>query len=145
MQAFAGVACGTALLIVTGCSSSRYERSTGEFVDDQVLNHKVSAALSDQPVYKYADVHVHSYRGVVQLSGFVATDVQKQAAAEIARRVQGVVQVQNAIALAPLARGVGGEYIPGRTNDTNNAAAGQPDATTGRSTGAVTNAPVRNP
>ena len=91
----------------------------GEYVDDQVMNRRVDHALNAQPVYKYPDVHVHSYRGVVQLSGFVASDAQRQAATEIAQRVRGVAQVENAISIAPLGDMTLKNYIPGRANDTN--------------------------
>lgn len=105
--------------LLVGCASSRYERTTGEFVDDQMLNRRVHHALNAQPVYKYPDVHVHSYRGVVQLSGFVATDPQRSAAAEIARRVRGVGEVENAISIAPLQDMTRYGFIPGRESDTN--------------------------
>src|SRR6185503_9959823 len=89
LRRVAVLATATALMAVIGCSSTRYERSMGEYVDDQTLNRRVSHALNGQPVYKYADVHVHSYRGSVQLSGFVASEAQRDAATEIAQRVRG--------------------------------------------------------
>jgi len=146
----AGLLAATVSLAVIGCSSTRYERSTGEFVDDQVLNRRVHYALNTQPVYKFPDVHVHSYRGVVQLSGFVASDQQKEAAVEIARRVRGVAQVENAISLAPLADTTVHDYIPGRENGdagrtSTGAATGSSGVTYGRATNEVrtTNTIVR--
>lgn len=108
------------LTLLVGCSSSRYERSTGEFVDDKMLDRRVNHALNAQPVYKYPDVHVHTYRGVVQLGGFVATEQQRAAASEIARRVRGVTEVENAISIANLQDNTLQSFIPGRENDTNN-------------------------
>jgi osmotically-inducible protein OsmY len=119
LRRVAGVMAATAAFALVGCSSTRYERSVGEFVDDKVLDRRVDHALNAQPVYKYPDVHVHSYRGTVQLSGFVATEAQKQAATEIAQRVRGVAQVENAISIAPLGDMTLKNFIPGRPNDTN--------------------------
>jgi hyperosmotically inducible periplasmic protein len=105
------------LTLMVGCASSRYERTTGEFVDDQMLERRVSGALNAQPVYKYPDVHVHAYRGVVQLGGFVATEQQRAAATEIARRVRGVGEVENALSLANLSDMSLRNFIPGRENE----------------------------
>jgi hyperosmotically inducible protein len=116
------------LLGWAGCAGTRYDRSTGELVDDHILRDRVADALDDQPVYKFPDVKVHTFRGVVQLSGFVATDDQKKAAAEIAQRVRGVTRVENNILLAPLERDAVREYIPGRdANTTNTSSRSQPE------------------
>jgi osmotically-inducible protein OsmY len=82
---------------LTGCAGSRYERSTGEYIDDKALNSRVSSALDDNPDYKFSDVKVASFRGTVQLSGFVNTADQKSKAGEIAKAVQGVKGVENNI------------------------------------------------
>src|SRR5688500_7709548 len=81
-----------ATLALVGCKSSRYERSTGEFFDDKTLGARVKHALNAQPVYKYPDVKVNTFRSVVQLSGFVASSAQREAATEIAQRVRGVAE-----------------------------------------------------
>jgi hypothetical protein len=62
---------------LTGCAGSRYERSTGEYIDDKGLNSRVNSALNGNPEYKFNDVQVTSFRGTVQLSGFVNTTDQK--------------------------------------------------------------------
>lgn len=82
---------------VTGCAGDRYERSTGEYIDDKALGSRVRSALGDNNEYKFGDVQVTSFRGTVQLSGFVNTTDQKKRAGEIASRVQGVKQVENNI------------------------------------------------
>jgi hyperosmotically inducible protein len=88
---------GTSLLI-TGCTTEqRGGRTTGEFIDDKTLNTRVKGALSDNPEYKFDDVKVESFRGTVQLSGFVATAAQKSRAGEIAKTVRGVQNVDNKI------------------------------------------------
>jgi len=80
-----------------GCAGNRYERSTGEYIDDKALNSRVRSALADHPEYKFGDVNVASFRGVVQLSGFVNTPEQKRTAGTIAEKVQGVRSVENNI------------------------------------------------
>jgi hypothetical protein len=133
----------TALLTVVGCASTRYDRTAGEYFDDKMLVSRVKSALDDQPVYKYPDVKVNTYRGVVQLSGFVATAQQKEAASEIARRVRGVAQIENDILIAPLERTAVRDYIPGRdedsrTNETDRATGTAP-ANNNSNHGSVTN------
>lgn len=83
--------------VITGCAGNRYERSTGEYIDDKSLNTRVNSALGDNPGYKFGDVHVTSFRGTVQLSGFVNTVDQRRRAGEIARGVTGVKDVENNI------------------------------------------------
>ena len=83
----------------TGCAGDRYERSTGEYIDDKTVTARVKSALGDHPDYKFKDVNVTSYRGVVQLSGFVNTSDQKKRAETIAEKVQGVKSIENNISV----------------------------------------------
>ena len=86
------------LLGVTGCTTgSRYEQSTGEYIDDHTLSSHVKKALKDDPRYKYDDVNVVTFKGVVQLSGFVNTKDQMHRAGDLAKTVKGVKEVQNNI------------------------------------------------
>ena len=87
---------GTAA-ILTGCTGNRYERSTGEYIDDKSLNARVKTALAENPEYKFGDVNVTSFKGTVQLSGFVNAGDQKRMAGNIAERVHGVKNVENNI------------------------------------------------
>ena len=85
-----------------GCQAgNRYDRSTGEYIDDKALTSRVKGALGDDPEYKFDGVNVASFRGMVQLSGFVNTATQKTEAGRIARTVQGVREVENNISLKP--------------------------------------------
>lgn len=85
-------------IVFTGCTTEqRGGRTTGEYIDDKQLTGRVKDALDDNPAYKFDDVKVQSYMGTVQLSGFVATDEQKDRAAEIAKNVRGVDKVENKI------------------------------------------------
>ncbi len=82
---------------VVGCAGNRYERSTGEYIDDKSITAKVKADLfAGKEVSGFA-VKVETYKGVVQLSGFVDTAQQKNRAGEIARNVKGVKEVRNNI------------------------------------------------
>ena len=93
-----------AVLALSGCAtgpSHEGERTAGRMVDDHSINSQVKADLDREPVYKFSDVDVKTFNGVVQLSGFVNTEDQRRRAAEIAQGVSGVAQVVNSIALKP--------------------------------------------
>lgn len=83
--------------LTTGCAGDRYNRSTGEYIDDKSLSMRVRSALGDNPEYKFGDVSVTSFKGVVQLSGFVNSSDQKSKAGSIAKGVDGVRSVENNI------------------------------------------------
>jgi osmotically-inducible protein OsmY len=86
------------LLGVTGCTTgSRYEQSSGERIDDHNTSSRVRGALADDSQYKYDGVNVETFKGVVQLSGFVNTRDQKARAGDLARKVSGVHDVENNI------------------------------------------------
>ena len=78
------------------------DRTTGRVIDDRNVTSRVTSVLDESPVYKFPNVRVSTYNGVVQLSGFVIKDEQKIEAAELARRVPGVTEVINNISLAPM-------------------------------------------
>lgn len=87
----------SAILLATtiGCAATSNRESTGEYVDDAVITTKVKAAVFAEPTLKSAEVNVETYKGVVQLSGFVSdvSDIPK--ASEVARGVKGVTSVKN--------------------------------------------------
>jgi hyperosmotically inducible periplasmic protein len=89
------IAAAATVTALTGCAGDRYNRSTGQYIDDKGLSFRVSDALHSDPEYKLGGIDVKAFRGNVQLSGFVPTDEQKKRAGEIARGVQGVVGVEN--------------------------------------------------
>jgi len=94
------LACSVAAgVLVAGCAGDRYQRSTGEYIDDKGLSMRVRSALGDNPEYKFGDVNVTSFRGVVQLSGFVNTSDQKRVAGSIAEKVEHVKRVENNISI----------------------------------------------
>src|SRR5579872_3866021 len=82
----------------TGCAGDRYHESTGEYVDDSSLTVRVKDALGHSD-FKFGDVKVTSFKGTVQLSGFVNNQEQKSRAGEITSTVQGVRGVENNISI----------------------------------------------
>ena len=82
---------------ITGCAGNRYKQSTGEHIDDSGTSSRVRSALSADTQYKYSDVNVQTFKGVVQLSGFVNSRDQKNRAGDLAKRVEGIKEVQNNI------------------------------------------------
>lgn len=86
-----------ALMLATalGCASTSEHRATGEYVDDKVITTKVKAAVIKEPSLKSYEINVETYKGVVQLSGFVNSEEDIQKAVEVARSVKGVTSVKN--------------------------------------------------
>jgi osmotically-inducible protein OsmY len=78
-----------------GCAGTDKRESTGEYVDDSVITTKVKAAIFDEPSLKFMQINVETFKGVVQLSGFVDSAKSIQKAGEVARGVKGVVSVKN--------------------------------------------------
>ena len=82
---------------VIGCASTSTKESTGEYIDDSTITAKVKARFVKDPDVKASQVNVETFKGVVQLSGFVDRPEQADRAVEIARGVQGVKEVKNSI------------------------------------------------
>ena len=80
---------------MAGCASTATKEGTGEFIDDTVLTAKVKASIFNEPTLKSSEINVETFKGDVQLSGFVADPADAQKAAEVARGVKGVVSVKN--------------------------------------------------
>jgi hyperosmotically inducible protein len=83
------------LAVASACSATRTQQSAGEVIDDSVLTSKVKVALIDDPTTKAGQINVETYRGVVQLGGFVDNAQQKAQATKVARSVTGVKEVRN--------------------------------------------------
>lgn len=82
---------------VVGCSSTPTQQSAGQAVDDGVVTAKVKAALVADPVTKAHQINVETFKGTVQLSGFVETDEARTRALQLARDVEGVRKVKDAM------------------------------------------------
>lgn len=96
-KAVAAALVATALLFNVGCS--RGDRTVGQSVDDTAISTKVKAAFAQDPGVKAMDVKVDTYRGTVQLNGWVNTVEEKARAEEIAKTVPGAKAVQNQISV----------------------------------------------
>jgi len=86
----------TALLaFFVGCAATPKQEGTGEYIDDTILTTKVKAAVLNEPTLKSAEVNVETFKGVVQLSGFVSSQADINRATEVARSIKGVKSVKN--------------------------------------------------
>ena len=83
--------------VVVGCSSTPTQQSAGQAVDDGVVTAKVKAALVADPMTKAHQINVETFKGTVQLSGFVETDQARSRALQLARDVAGVKKVKDAL------------------------------------------------
>ncbi len=84
-------------VLLAGCSSTSKEKSTGEYVDDAVISTKVKAAFVEDDDLKATEIQVETFKGVVQLSGFVANSAHASKASKVAREIKGVQLVKNDI------------------------------------------------
>ncbi|NOU23076.1 MAG: BON domain-containing protein [Methyloglobulus sp.] len=83
------------LLIAVSCASTQKHEGMGEYVDDSVLTTKVKAAILEEPSLSSAEINVETFKGEVQLSGFVNSRADISKAVEVARTVSGVRIVKN--------------------------------------------------
>lgn len=93
----AGIIGSTA--VMGACTSTRTQQSAGEYTSDAAITAKVKAALLAAKDVSAADVNVETFRGTVQLSGFVDSQAQAARAVEVARGVEGVQSVRNDLRL----------------------------------------------
>lgn len=82
-------------LSFVGCTATPTRESTGEFIEDTVITTKVKAAIINEPTLKATEINVETFKGVVQLSGFVNSHDDIHKAVSVARNVKGVVSVKN--------------------------------------------------
>lgn len=83
------------LAFFVGCAATSKQEGTGEYIDDTVLTTKVKAAVLNEPTLKSAEINVETFKGVVQLSGFVSSQADINKAVAVARGVKGVTSVKN--------------------------------------------------
>ncbi|MCM2308093.1 MAG: BON domain-containing protein [Sulfuritalea sp.] len=86
-------------LLLGACGGSPTKESTGEYVDDSVITTKVKSAFIQDKDVKATDIKVETFKGVVQLSGFVASRAEVEKASQVASQVPGVKAVRNDIRL----------------------------------------------
>jgi osmotically-inducible protein OsmY len=83
------------MVAFVSCASTRTQESTGEYVDDSVITTKVKSLLAADDFLKSFQISVETYKGTVQLSGFVGSQEAVDKAGQIARSVKGVNSVKN--------------------------------------------------
>jgi len=86
-----------AVVFSTGCASTPTQSSIGEVIDDTVITTRVKTAFFNDPDLKVLEINVETFKGSVQLSGFVATRAEVTRAGVLARNVDGVQSVRNDI------------------------------------------------
>ena len=86
-------------VILMGCAGSRTQESTGEYIDDATITTKVKSQLLMSEDTSGMAISVETFKGIVQLSGFVKSDQQKRRAEEIAKATDGVIRVENKISI----------------------------------------------
>jgi osmotically-inducible protein OsmY len=84
-----------ALLSAAGCASTQKHEGTGEYVDDSVITTRVKTAIMEEPTLSSAEINVETFKGVVQLSGFVTSRAAINKALQVARSIPGVSSVKN--------------------------------------------------
>ncbi len=99
MKWFKAMAASCAALLVaislSGCAGSSTKESTGGYIDDTVVTTKVKTALFSDKQIKSSEINVQTFKGRVQLSGFVSSATDAKRAVEVTRQVQGVRVVEN--------------------------------------------------
>jgi osmotically-inducible protein OsmY len=84
-----------ALTALAGCASTRHHEATGQYIDDSAITTKVKAAIFNEPTLKSAEINVETFKGRVQLSGFVSSRASIDRAVQVAQGVSGVGSVAN--------------------------------------------------
>ncbi len=92
---FSATLLALSLMTAAGCASTPRHEGTGEYVDDSVITTKVKAMLFDEPNLRSGQINVETFKGVVQLSGFVSTQADINRAVQVTRSVKGVESVKN--------------------------------------------------
>jgi osmotically-inducible protein OsmY len=84
-----------ALSTVVGCASTATQESTGQYLDDTGITGRVKAAIFNDASLKSAEINVETFKGVVQLSGFVNSPADIQRAVQLVQSISGVRSVRN--------------------------------------------------
>ena len=85
----------TILISLSACVATENKESTGQYFDNSVLTAKVKTAIFNEPTLKSSEITVETFKGEVQLSGFVSSIEQTKKAIEVAKSIPGVISVKN--------------------------------------------------
>ncbi len=99
--------CLSAAVAFVGCSGTRYNRSTGQYIDDKATAGRVKSAFVKDSLVKASDIQVQSFRGNVHLTGFVDHPAQKERASQLTRNIKGVAWFKNDVVIK--------DSLPGET------------------------------
>jgi len=91
------LACIALVVAFVGCAGTPTKESTGEYIDDTTITTMVKAAIFEEPTLKVFQINVETFKGEVQLSGFVDSAQRVTRAGEVARGVKGVKSVKNSL------------------------------------------------
>jgi len=94
-KAFSILAIALVMTALGGCTATDTRSSTGEYLDDAAITTRVKAAILKHPDLRSSEINVETFRNVVQLSGFVSSQAEIDAAVELVRTVSGVQSVRN--------------------------------------------------
>ena len=83
------------IVALVACASTAQQSSTWEYVDDSVITTKIKSLVAADDFLKSFQIGVDTYKGVVQLSGFINSQAAVDKAVEIASSVKGVKSVKN--------------------------------------------------
>ncbi|MES2041337.1 MAG: BON domain-containing protein [Pseudomonadota bacterium] len=97
VQKIMGVFLAMMMVTMLGCASTSKQESTGEYIDDTLITTKVKAAIVNEPTLKASEINVETFKGIVQLSGFVADPASASKAVSVTSEVKGVKSVKNDI------------------------------------------------
>jgi len=92
---FTAILLAVLMASVVGCASTATKEGTGEYLDSSVITTKAKAAIFNEPTLKSLEIKVKTFKGVVQLSGFVNSQEDIDKAVEIVQQIEGVKSVKN--------------------------------------------------
>ena len=87
------------LTALVGCASTQKHESTGQYIDDSAITASVKAAIFNEASLKSAEINVETFKGRVQLSGFVSSQASIERAVQVAQGINGVSSVANGMRL----------------------------------------------
>ena len=98
-RTLSAIALALSLSLLGACASTSRSEGTGEYVDDTVITTRVKAAVLNEPSLKSSEINVETFKGRVQLSGFVSSRGDIDKAVSLARNISGVSSVTNNMVL----------------------------------------------
>lgn len=92
---FANIIIAIAVAATGGCASTKTSEGTGEYFDDSWITTRVKATILNEPTLKSSEINVETFKGEVQLSGFVSSEENIRKAVTLTKEVKGVKTVKN--------------------------------------------------